>query len=283
MALPSLGIEAFLAVAQLSNFTRAARLLHITQSALSQRIRQLETELGCALFIRDRVGARLTEPGELLLRSARAQRAIEEEVLARIRGSSDASPGGLAGTVRIGGFSSVLRSVLLPALAPLLRANPALNLTASTRELRDLPGLLKRGEIDYAVLDRDLEHEGIQSIGLGVERNVLVQAKGYDGPDDLFLDHDEQDETTLRYFKLHKTGPKKFRRRYVDDVYGLLDAARLGLGRAVLPMHLVTPPLEILHPRTQLETPVILHFYGQPFYPRLHDALLRALQLAPLK
>ncbi len=265
-----------MAVAQVQNFTRAAQRLRITQSALSQRIMQLESELGAALFIRDRAGPRLTETGELLLRASRAQLAIEEEVLARIRDSSARAT--LAGTVRIGGFSSVLRSIVLPALAPLCRENPDIHLNVATRELRQLPDLLKRGEIDYAVLDRPLDQEGIESILIGTERNVLVQARNYSGPENLYLDHDEEDETTFRYLKQLSKPPKQIRRRFLDDVYGLLDAARLGLGRAVLPTHLIQAPLEILHPSIRLDIPVYLHFYAQAYYPRLHDAVVKALR-----
>ena len=64
MSLSSLQIDAFLAVCETKSFTAAAAKLHITQSALSQRIKNLEDELGSTLFVRESTGVRTTDLGE---------------------------------------------------------------------------------------------------------------------------------------------------------------------------------------------------------------------------
>ncbi len=56
----------FVVVADTLSFVRAARLLYMTQPALSRQIVALERSLGVRLFERSRRGTRLTEPGELL-------------------------------------------------------------------------------------------------------------------------------------------------------------------------------------------------------------------------
>lgn len=56
-------IRTFLAVAQAQSFHRAAEQLHVTQAAVSARIRALEEALDVALFLRGRGGTRLTEAG----------------------------------------------------------------------------------------------------------------------------------------------------------------------------------------------------------------------------
>src|SRR6266849_6523905 len=70
------------AIAEESNFTRAAEKLHVAQSALSRQIRQLENYLGVRLFERDSRGVRLTLAGEAFAAEARltlfhAQRAVD--------------------------------------------------------------------------------------------------------------------------------------------------------------------------------------------------------------
>ena len=63
MSLSSLYLDAFVGVAKAESFSGAAKGLHITQSALSQRIKNLEDELGLTLFLRMTSGVRLTEQG----------------------------------------------------------------------------------------------------------------------------------------------------------------------------------------------------------------------------
>src|ERR1700759_5547619 len=57
----------FAEVAQVQNFTRAAKNCHVAQPALSQQIRKLETLLGVKLLNRLPRGAQLTQEGEILL------------------------------------------------------------------------------------------------------------------------------------------------------------------------------------------------------------------------
>ena len=54
----------FLAIAAHGSFLEAARRLHVTQSTVSARIRNLEAELGVRLFVRNRSGASLTPAGQ---------------------------------------------------------------------------------------------------------------------------------------------------------------------------------------------------------------------------
>ena len=65
-------LHAFVAVAEEGTFTKAARRLHISQPPLSKQVRQLERELGTALFVRQRDGVELTRDGKMLLERAQA-------------------------------------------------------------------------------------------------------------------------------------------------------------------------------------------------------------------
>lgn len=69
-------LRSFVQVAEEKNLTRAARLRHTTPSAVSEHLRQLEEELGVALFERSRMGMTLTDAGAQILRPA--QRALAE-------------------------------------------------------------------------------------------------------------------------------------------------------------------------------------------------------------
>ena len=108
MKISNLGLQAFLQISQDLNVTQAALALGITQSALSQRLALLEEDLEVTLFIRESRGLKLTEAGHRLLQFATLNQKFEEELLIEFKGKSTE----LAGTLRIGCYSSVLRSVL---------------------------------------------------------------------------------------------------------------------------------------------------------------------------
>src|SRR3546814_838109 len=107
----------FVAVAEELHFGRAAQRLHMAQPPLSQQIRQLEAELGVALFTRTTRQVTLTPAGARYLERARA-------VLASVAQAGEEAARvatGEVGRVSIGFIGSATYS-LLPALARDLRA-----------------------------------------------------------------------------------------------------------------------------------------------------------------
>lgn len=276
MTMTSSHLEAFFAVTQTLNFTKAAEKLHITQSALSQRILNLEKDLDLTLFIRDRAGLRLTDAGTTLVRYCQLKNNLELEVMNSLKPND---PKGISGIVRIGGFSSVMPSIVVPALAQLALANKNINIQTTTKEMSELLDLLKRGEIDYVILDDRLDRDELERVLLGKEKNVLVQHKKYAG-DNVYLDHDANDDITIKYLKQTKAKTKDIRRQYLDDIHGLIQGVDQRLGKAVLPMHLIKdrPQFEILNKNQILEIPIYLYYYHQPYYSKLHQQVLDALR-----
>lgn len=65
------GVQAFVKIAEIGSFTRAAQLLHISQPALTRRLKKLEDDLGAALFERSTRQVRLTTVGKSFLPNAR--------------------------------------------------------------------------------------------------------------------------------------------------------------------------------------------------------------------
>src|SRR4051812_10051047 len=101
--LSSLHLDAFYHVARQGTFSKASKILGITQSALSQRIQNLEQELGTALFVRESSGVRLTDVGQELVRYCKSRESLEEEFLGRLRNPAQ----GLSGVIRIAGYSTI--------------------------------------------------------------------------------------------------------------------------------------------------------------------------------
>jgi len=274
--LSSTQIESFMMLARELNFSRAAERLHVSQPALTKRIQNLEELLGQALFLRLREGLQLTESGRILQRHAASVERQEDELIEDLVGSV----GGVAGFFRLASFSSCLRSVLIPAVSGLLRDNPRLSCQFMKAEVHELQELLIEGKVDFSVSLSECERMGIENVQLGVERNVLIESSRWPGREDCYIDHDPRDNFTERFF-LIQTGATvpKMLRAYFDDIYGLIDAVAEGIGRAVVPLHLIRPEHRVrMTPGFRpYEVPVFLHYHAQPYYTKLQRAVIDAL------
>lgn len=117
-------LVAFVTVAREGSFTRAAAILGITQSALSQAIKGLEARLEIRLLTRTTRSVSPTAAGERLLKAIGHRFDEIEAELDAITELRDKP----AGSVRITSGDHVLRAVLLPRLVPLMREYPDINI-----------------------------------------------------------------------------------------------------------------------------------------------------------
>ncbi|RJF97386.1 ArgP/LysG family DNA-binding transcriptional regulator [Noviherbaspirillum saxi] len=121
--------EAVLAVIESGSFEQAAIVLHLTPSAVSQRVRALETTLGAPLVVRTRP-CRATPAGQRLLQYLRRVQSLEQDLQAELA-DSEAAPLSVAIAVN----ADTLDSWLLPALAPfLLRERMLLDLSVDDQD-----------------------------------------------------------------------------------------------------------------------------------------------------
>ena len=93
----------FVAVAEELHFGRVGHRLHMAQPPLSQQIRKLEIELGVQLLTRTKRSVSLTQPGELLLSSARLILKQTQTAIAGVRAAGE----GVIGTLAIGMINAV--------------------------------------------------------------------------------------------------------------------------------------------------------------------------------
>lgn len=107
----------FRAVAHEGNLTRAAKRLHVSQSAVSVQIQKLETELGHALFERQGKQLRLTEAGRITLDHADRVFSLGEELLGTLSQSGVKA----RHVLRVGSLATLSRNFQLHFLEPLFR------------------------------------------------------------------------------------------------------------------------------------------------------------------
>ena len=131
-------LNALLAVADAGTVTKAARLLHLEQPAVSRQLKLLETELGLSLFDRSRNGMVLTDSGEVLVGYARRAVSELENAEAELRAEKVGTPGDRDGR----NPDSVTDLVSEPLVTAIRRASPDLELrlySAFAGHLRQSP------------------------------------------------------------------------------------------------------------------------------------------------
>lgn len=137
--------RAFVATAETGSMTSAARLLNLTQGAISQQVKRLEEMLQKPLFDRERRQLTLTPEGERLLLHARRLISLNDEIWGLM------SAPDFEGTVRLG----VPRDIMRPFMPPILRgfndAWPRVRLELFCKPSPTLRAALARGDIDMTL------------------------------------------------------------------------------------------------------------------------------------
>lgn len=152
MTLDIATVEAFLLVAELSSFTRAAEALGTTQAAVSMKLKRLEGALGRRLVERSPRAVRLTEAGAAF--RARARDLVE----AHARAVGNEAPARRSLTLGISDHAA--GGDLVPLLAPLRRSLKGLVLSVVIGFSRDLLDALDEGRLDAAIVRQEGSRRG---------------------------------------------------------------------------------------------------------------------------
>lgn len=141
----------FWAVAKDGNLTRAARRLRVSQSALSTQIKQLEEQLGQALFVREGRGLELTEAGRIALAYAEGIFAAGGELLATLKDGRRREH-----VLRVGAVATLSRNFQESFIKPLL-GEPGVQLRLSSGSLDELLHRLEAHALDLVLSNRPVQ------------------------------------------------------------------------------------------------------------------------------
>lgn len=139
-------LHTFVAIAETGSFTKAADVVHKTQSAVSMQMRRLEERIGRPIFVRDGRVSRLTEHGERLLHYARRLVQLNDETLAAFDETE------VSGFVRLGTPDDYADRFLPEILARFSRSNPKAEVSVVCAPTPNLFDLVKQDELDVAIV-----------------------------------------------------------------------------------------------------------------------------------
>lgn len=166
-----------IATAETGSLRAAARLLGITQPAITRSIRELEQELGVALFDRHQFGMQPTAMGQIMLERARA--VVEE--LRRAREEIGQRQGEMTGEVRIA-MSAISTFALMPqAVRSFRSAHPRAVLKIFESFFQPIEGQLFNGQLDFFVGPfADASKGGrLSTETLFINQRVVIARKGH--------------------------------------------------------------------------------------------------------
>jgi molybdate transport repressor ModE-like protein len=162
-------LRVLLAVARTGGVLAAADELGITASAVSQQLNKLEDETGHAMVVRTPKGSVLTPAG---LAVAEAGEEIERALSvarARIEGGAK-----IAGVVRVGGFTSFVRTVVIPRLPEWRSQYPQLQIRIVEDDFPALMRLLRQRQLDAVVVELDSTTAEQRSLSAGMIEEPLL-------------------------------------------------------------------------------------------------------------
>lgn len=232
-------MQTLLALVDEGSFDAAARRLHVTASAVSQRVKAMESALGGIVVERSNP-VRATALGSVALRYARQVESLVGEAARELTGG-----GGEASTVSIAVNSDSLSTWFLPALAAPAASGVVFDLHRDDQD--HTTSLLKSGTVSAAVTSVRVPVQGCSSTRLGELRYLPVCTPGFadrwlsgkpeaerlDGVP--VVDFDRKDGLQARYFRDATGRELASPRHHVPSSREFADAVLLGLGWAVLP------------------------------------------------
>ena len=160
----------FSVVGKTLNFSSAAKELFITQSAVSQAIKQLEDQLGCTLFIRRPRGVVLTEEGKMLLEHINSALGLIKAGESKIEKMRKL----LWGELKIAAGDTISKNFLITYLEKFNTLYPSIRLHIINRTSLQALQLLKSGEVDLIIGNLPLDDESVDVIPCADIHDVFI-------------------------------------------------------------------------------------------------------------
>jgi len=287
-------LECLAAIVEEGGFERAARRLSVTQSAVSQRLRALEAQVGTVLLVRSRP-LRPTAAGQLLLKHAKQLRLLRADLerdMGELGHSSAASAMREDERISIAINADSIATWALPALGELAREGLPLEVITDDQDFTH--EWLREGQVLGCVTTLRQALRGCKVVGLGAMEYIAIAAPGYRDahcprgltpanfrqlPFVAFNRKDDmQSEFVGRALGLRRV---VLRQLFVPSSEGQVRAVLAGWGLAVVPLLLVRGLLEqglLVDVLPGHSLPIQLYWHCWNLQSEVLDSLTRALQ-----
>ena len=148
-------IKIFLTVAESGTLSAASKKLFISQPAITNSIKKLETYLNGSLFVRTSRGVKITPEGQQFYNYCKKSLDNLEEGFLVFAEFADLK----AGEIRLGSSSTIIRNMLIPFLASFSEKYPNVKIAITDGLSTDLTKYLLKGDIDLAIMSMPIDND----------------------------------------------------------------------------------------------------------------------------
>lgn len=165
----------FYFTARLESFSKASQVLFITQSAVSQSIKNLETKLGQQLFIRDKKSIRLTPEGSILYKHIEQAFNFIKAGESKLSELKDLQ----SGEIRIGVGDTICKYFLIPSLERFNQKYPQIKIQIVNRTSSQILQILKNGLLDLGIVTLPVHEKGISVMDFIEVEDIFVASQKF--------------------------------------------------------------------------------------------------------
>ena len=164
-------IRTFIEVANVASFSKAAEVLHVVQSTVSNRIRALEEYTGVRLLIRDKTGIRLTNAGEAFLKYARQMSELDTAALRDLHFAEKYTD-----TFRVASVQWLNDYALRHLVASFSAAHPEIAVELTIAHGEEIIPRLRDHVYDCALISYKINTQGLVSFPFDATKVVFIGA-----------------------------------------------------------------------------------------------------------
>lgn len=286
-------LKAFHRVALTGSFTKAARLLHITQPAVSKQVQLLEYSLGITLFDRQGRKVRLTNEGKTLLSYTDRLFDLYGEILAIFESEKSMEHGKIAI-----GSSNVMGTYYLPKIIRLYNNQyPGIEIDLRLGNSDYVIDKILEGEVDIGISGKAGAHPKLSKQLIHKERLLLISSVDHDLAKREFIEADDllkasficRERGTSNRAAMDKFFKKKFDKKYpkisleIENVEAVKQIVQHGYGITIIPEVTVRREIEsgilkkLQFPELDLSVDIYMVYVKNKVFPKAVRTFLEIL------
>jgi DNA-binding transcriptional LysR family regulator len=168
-------LKIFVTVVELKHFSKAAKVLNLSQPNVSLHIRNLESELETTLFIRSPKQVKVTAAGEMFYIKARQMLSLFEEAKQEIADQQHI----VQGTIKIGASFTIGEYILPRVLAEYANDHPKVNVEVMVGNTEEVMEKTRTNELDISLIEGEVSEQEVEAVPFMDDEMIIIASSSH--------------------------------------------------------------------------------------------------------